>query len=569
MASNSVLGNGEMANGCATPQNGLIGHSTPANHLGTLDETLHHMNMLIKENSDLKESLKHTNMSMKERFENLALWKEKQKEDREFLEKNVQEARERVSSLTKLNEELRKKLQAFEDAGTDKILFQDLHLEIEQLKTMINRLKAEKSDLVAMNSELQLKLGNQSPENSFVEIRIAEGEKNPVNNAPNDSLLFRNKYSEDTNTTLDSEELTVCQLLQSLRSESQKVEKLHLQLQAADEKLRAAEERVTEIEIKKGAAVEDETQTEVLITEIATQTIETCRGADKKDEMTSYEVDNLKSQVKSLFEELQQTQSNMDEAEKMKKTLQEKCLSLEQNLSTLQVQLGDKQQILHENEKLKLQLDSLQSVNKMGQAKTEEDKRKLAQLQEAYKKLFEDYNESKKMVEGMKARQEEGNELFARLHNAEEALAAKQLKIDEMQQHIFKQEQELETVSVFKAQAEVYSSDFYAERAAREKIHEEKERLAFQVEFLKKQNAKFQEDLEQFGRLSLNDMKERHVPRGASPPNNVQQMNARGARAPDNRDWQQVTIPEHACPKCNEVLPDIDSLQIHVMDCII
>ncbi|XP_051787274.1 optineurin isoform X3 [Erpetoichthys calabaricus] len=514
MASNSVLGNGEMANGCATPQNGLIGHSTPANHLGTLDETLHHMNMLIKENSDLKESLKQTNMSMKERFENLALWKEKQKEDREYLEKNVQEARERVSSLTKHNEELRKKLQAFEDAGTDKILFQDLHLEIEQLKTMINRLKAEKSDLVAMNSELQLKLGNQSPENSFVEIRIAEGEKNPVNNAPNDSLLFsRNKYSEDTNTTLDSEELTVCQLLQSLRSESQKVEKLHLQLQAA-------KERLTEIEIKKGAAVEDETQTEVLITEIATQTIETCRGADKKDEMTSYEVDNLKSQVKSLFEELQQTQSKVDEAEKMKKTLQEK--------------------------------------------------RKLAQLQEAYKKLFEDYNENKKMVEGMKARQEEENELVARICNAEEALAAKQLKIDEMKQHIFKQEQELETVSVFKAQAEVYSSDFYAERAAREKIHEEKERLATQVEFLKKQNAKLQEDLEQFGRLSLNDMKERHVPRGASPPSNAQQMNPRGARAPENRDWQQqVTIPEHACPKCNEVLPDIDSLQIHVMDCII
>uniref|UniRef100_A0A8C4SBA4 Optineurin n=1 Tax=Erpetoichthys calabaricus TaxID=27687 RepID=A0A8C4SBA4_ERPCA len=563
MASNSVLGNGEMANGCATPQNGLIGHSTPANHLGALDETLHHMNMLIKENSDLKESLKQTNMSMKERFENLALWKEKQKEDREYLEKNVQEARERVSSLTKHNEELRKKLQAFEDAGTNKILFQDLHLEIEQLKTMINRLKAEKSDLVAMNSELQLKLGNQSPENSFVEIRIAEGEKNPVNNAPNDSLLFRNKYSEDTNTTLDSEELTVCQLLQSLRSESQKVEKLHLQLQAA-------KERLTEIEIKKGAAVEDETQTEVLITEIATQTIETCRGADKKDEMTSYEVDNLKSQVKSLFEELQQTQSKVDEAEKMKKTLQEKCLSLEQNLSTLQVQLGDKQQILHENEKLKLQLDSLQSINKMGQTKTEEDKRKLAQLQEAYKKLFEDYNENKKMVEGMKARQEEENELVARICNAEEALAAKQLKIDEMKQHIFKQEQELETVSVFKAQAEVYSSDFYAERAAREKIHEEKERLATQVEFLKKQNAKLQEDLEQFGRLSLNDMKERHVPRGASPPSNAQQMNPRGARAPENRDWQQqVTIPEHACPKCNEVLPDIDSLQIHVMDCII
>lgn len=35
-------------------------------------------------------------------------------------------------------------------------------------------------------------------------------------------------------------------------------------------------------------------------------------------------------------------------------------------------------------------------------------------------------------------------------------------------------------------------------------------------------------------------------------------------------DWQQqVNIPEHACPKCGEVLPDLDSLQIHIMDCII
>ncbi len=34
-------------------------------------------------------------------------------------------------------------------------------------------------------------------------------------------------------------------------------------------------------------------------------------------------------------------------------------------------------------------------------------------------------------------------------------------------------------------------------------------------------------------------------------------------------DWQQQNIPEHACPKCGEVLPDLDSLQIHIMDCII
>ena len=38
----------------------------------------------------------------------------------------------------------------------------------------------------------------------------------------------------------------------------------------------------------------------------------------------------------------------------------------------------------------------------------------------------------------------------------------------------------------------------------------------------------------------------------------------------DGRDWQQqVNIPEHVCPKCNINLPDLDSLQIHIMDCII
>lgn len=50
--------------------------------------------------------------------------------------------------------------------------------------------------------------------------------------------------------------------------------------------------------------------------------------------------------------------------------------------------------------------------------------------------------------------------------------------------------------------AEVYSSDFYAERAAREKIHEEKERLATQLDFLMKQNSQLQEEVETIGRYS-------------------------------------------------------------------
>ncbi|KAM3842161.1 optineurin-like, partial [Diretmus argenteus] len=63
---------------------------------------------------------------------------------------------------------------------------------------------------------------------------------------------------------------------------------------------------------------------------------------------------------------------------------------------------------------------------------------------------------------------------------------------------------------------------------------------------------------------SLNEMQRRHVSRGCNPHGGA------GAQGGDGQDWQQQgNIPEHACPKCNEILPDLDSLQIHIMDCII
>lgn len=52
-------------------------------------------------------------------------------------------------------------------------------------------------------------------------------------------------------------------------------------------------------------------------------------------------------------------------------------------------------------------------------------------------------------------------------------------------------------------QAEVYSSDFYAERAAREKLHEERERLAAQLEYVKKQNNHLQEEMDSLGRYRI------------------------------------------------------------------
>ncbi|XP_022527531.2 optineurin [Astyanax mexicanus] len=551
MASGSPMVNGDLS----SPRGS---HSAATSHV---EETLQQMNILIKENRELKEALKQTNLSMKERFEGLTVWKEKQKEERSFLESRLEEARQRVHALDSENELLKKRVQELEShtgAGEGE---GDMQAQLELLKGQIVRLQAEKCDLVAMNSELQLKMGQGSPEDSFIEIRIAEGEMNVTKDLPvaeKDPFSSSTAKSDMAASRLDSEEQTVSQLLQSLRQETQQKEQLQIQLQAAMK-------RIAELELKL-PITESETQTSLPCSTAAAADAQSKNLQEDKDKSAS-EVENMKTQMMNLFKELQQAQSKLDEAENMKRNLQDRCKDQEQDLGTLRTQLGERQQMQAENDRLKVQLESMQSANKLEQRKAQDERNNLAQLKDAYTKLFEDYNELKednKKKEGCVSRDEYAD-LQARLAAAEQALADKQERIDVMKQEIFQKEKELETISVFQAQAEVYSSDFYAERAAREKIHEEKERLAAQLEFVKKQNTQLQEEMDSLGRQSMSEMQRRHVSRGASPGGSSPHQLQSG-----RVDWQQqVNIPEHACPKCQEVLPDLDSLQIHIMDCII
>ncbi|KAI3366922.1 hypothetical protein L3Q82_009565 [Scortum barcoo] len=516
---------------------------------GTLEETLQQMNILIQENRDLKEALRQTNLTMKERFEGLSAWREKQQKERDFLESRLEEARSRMEVLTLQNQELSKRLGETGGAlGGLLVASSSQNTEVDALRAQVARLQAEKNDLVALNSELQLKAEQDSHDDSFIEvIRVSDGGVDGVNDVCGTERSRRPDLSM-TASRLDSEEVTVSQLLQSLRNETQRAERLQAELLAFAARIRELEERKSNIEE-------------------STQTIQTETKEDSgKEEKAASEVENLKSQMMTLFRDLQQAQSKLDEAEGMKKNLQDRCREVEQDVVTLKAQLVEKQAIQSENDRLKLQLDSLQAQSQLEQRKAGEDSHNLAQLKDAYTKLFEDYNElkeEKKKRESQLVQKEVVDQLQERLTAAEQALAAKQDKIDLMKQEIFQKEKELETISVFQAQAEVYSSDFYAERAAREKLHEERERLATQLEYVKKQNTHLQEEMESLGRRSLNEMQRRHVSMGGN------QLGAGASLVGRGTDWQhQGNIPEHACPKCNEILPDLDSLQIHIMDCI-
>ncbi|XP_059953714.1 optineurin isoform X2 [Mesoplodon densirostris] len=531
----------------------------------TPHELLQQMRELLIENHQLKEAMKLNNQAMKGRFEELSAWTEKQKEERLFFETQSKEAKERLTALSLENEKLKQELRKLKGKTerSFEVLKAEAEQEVEQLKTQVARLQAEKVDLLGIVSELQLKLNSGGPsEDSFVEIRMAEGEADvatkeikPSPGPTRTDSIDTSKSAEGARNYLEFEELTVSQLLLCLREGNQKVERLELAL-------KEAKERISDFEKKAKDRCEIETQTE--------GRTEQEKEEEKGTETVGSEVETLNLQVTTLFKELQEAHTKLSEAELMKKRLQEKCQALERKNSATPSELNEKQELVYNNRKLELQVESMRSEIKMEQAKTEDEKSKLATLQLTHNRLLQEYNNALKTTEELKRRESEKvdkvvlQELSGKLELAEKALASKQLQMDEMKQTIAKQEKDLETMAVLRAQMEVYCSDFHAERAAREKIHEEKEQLALQLAILLKDNNAFGDE----GRQSLMEMQSRH---GAIASDADQQayLVQRGA---EDRNWmqqQQQNIPIHSCPKCGEVLPDIDTLLIHVTDCII
>lgn len=558
---------------CETPGNGPPSLVHPSLDTFTPEELVQQMKELLLENHQLKEAIKLNNQVMKGRFEELSAWTEKQKEERQLFETQSKEAKKHLMALSQENEKLKEELgklreiseRLFEGSiGDSRLPRADLEQEVEQLKIQVMRLQAEKADLLGIVSELQLKLNaSGSSEDSFVEIRMAEEEaegavkgikNNPVPSRPDYVNMTRS--IEDARTCVEFEELTVSQLLLCLREGNQKVERLEFAL-------REAKERISEFERKANNRSEIETQTE--------ESREEEGEEDKDPESVGSEVEILNIRVTSLFKELQEAHTKLSEAELMKKRLQEKCQALERKNSATPSELTEKQELVYNNKKLELQVESMRAEIKMEQAKTEDEKSRLATLQSTHNKLLQEHNNALKTIEELTKKQAEKvdkmllQELHEKLELAERALASKQLQMDEMKQTIAKQEEALETMAVLRAQMEVYCSDFHAERAAREKIHEEKEQLALQLAILLKENNDFEDG---GSRQSLMEMQSRH---GARTSDSDQQayLLQRGAEDMSWRHEQPPSLPIHSCPKCGEVLPDIDTLQIHVMDCII
>ncbi|KAM5172149.1 optineurin isoform 1-T3 [Mantella aurantiaca] len=499
-------------------------------------EMLQQIKQLLEENNILKETMKQKSQEMKERLEELLKREEQGRGD-----PAPPEFKQRVLELSKENELLKNEIQLLKEKplqrpGEDEGL--------KQLKALISRLQAEKADLLGIISELQVKLSSCASEDSFVEIRIAgkdtEAEvkesKSEDGASHPEMITYRTTSSNEDGCGNESEELAVSRLLRSLREETEKGDRLQRELASANEKL-------SNLEKKSSDYIHKETETD--------PTLEESDKDRQAAELMSGEVENLKRKVEALNNELYEANEKLNEAQLVKNKLQDRCLSLDKKLADNQFDLDERQKLLCSVQTLDLQVESLKSEMRMEQSKNEEQKRLMAALQESLDKQKLDF-ELLKQAEADKVPKVQMTNLLGKMEACEEALAKKQQEVDELKEEISKYREDTETIALLRAQVDVYFSDFHAEREARQNIHQEKEDLATQLALILEENESLK------GRQSIEQLQRRHAPSSDGP-----HLASRGA---ENFDQQGPNV--HMCPKCQMIVPDMDTLQIHVMECI-
>ncbi|XP_056429308.1 optineurin isoform X3 [Hyla sarda] len=502
-------------------------------------DMLEQIKQLLVENNKLKETMKEKNQEMKERLEEL-LKREKLREEQGQSDPGYIEAKQRLCELSSENLLLRKEIQQLKQTSEEE--------DIKHLKAQLVRLHAEKADLLGIISELQVKLSSCTSEDSFVEIQIAEKDigaelkEDKQNDAESNHniISYRTRCSNNEDHAMESEELAVSKLLRSLREETEKVEQLQKELASANERLLQLEKKSLDLSDK--------------VTE--TEPVEE-KNKEEFAEQLTLEVDTLKQKIETLNKELYETSEKLNEAQLLKIKLQDRCTLLDKKLSDNQVDLNERQKLLYSVHKLELQVESLQSEMKMEWSKREEQQKLIFELEEALNKQRGDY-ELLKEAESEKVPQMLLLEVQKKLDSCENALAKKQLEIDEMKEVAAKYQADSETIDVLRAQIDIYSCDFHAEREARQNLHQEKEQLATRLAYILKENERLRDER---GRQSIEQLQRRHVRSadGSDSPTLV----SRGAE-----HMEQSSLTVHTCPKCQLTVPDMDTLQIHVMDCI-
>ncbi|XP_033028701.1 NF-kappa-B essential modulator isoform X4 [Lacerta agilis] len=504
----------------------------------------------LAENRDLKEAIRQSNHMLRERYKEFLQFQASHKEEKEFLMLKFQEARLVVEKLhlerTGLKKQLEQAVQELEQLKEQLVpempqqKKERLEEDLKELQEANQVLQKDKLALQAEICALQQAVKGTSPtEKPAVKIKEnGVAEEQPVELESLQGSGARNSSGQD-----QAEEL--CKRLKEVEDESS----------ALRQQLASAREELVHL-----AAWERETQQQL-------QTL------SKQLEQAGEDKASVKAQVTSLLGELQESQSRLETCTQEKKELEERVRAAGERLQHLEKEAEARtKQHSVQVDQLRLQVQNLESALRVERQSATEEKRKLAQLQVAYHQLFQEYDshikaslENEKWSQGLDVR---AAELSEQLQQAEEALVAKQELIDKLKEEAEQHKAIMETVPVLKAQADIYKTDFLAERHAREKLHEQREALLEQVAQLQRDYEKLQAESEGVRRSLMEEMRNRHSEMRPQPQSGFLRGPAPfHPQLPRRQSLAEEPI-EFSCPKCQYRAPDMDTLQIHVMDCI-
>ncbi|CAG5117340.1 unnamed protein product, partial [Candidula unifasciata] len=344
------------------------------------------------------------------------------------------------------------------------------------------------------------------------------------------------------------------------------------------------------------------------------------------------DVSILRSQVLSLIREVDETQNKLSAAKAALHHKDNRIMELEHINQTLRKENDDH---IQEALILKQHLRTQISQQQKSQQENSYIKSQYEQLQYSFSALVTDYKELQETFETYrlqmerqppskvrKETMEEINRLTAQVIAADEAIAHKDEQLAKV-----KNEKD-ENIQLLQFQADLYRTDFNAEREARNTLAEEKNKLM-------EENAKLLQDLhnlqdkylavtrelENYNQRQINDM-QRRFQAGAAQNYEMPQLLRttpplaqdyrhqmpdqrpdtwhqsqdywRGAQMHHPQDYREPTsaaypsqgrvaaqltpgrqnddelpsFQDYECPSCAARFPDVDSLQLHVPDCI-
>uniref|UniRef100_A0A3B4ULM1 NF-kappa-B essential modulator n=1 Tax=Seriola dumerili TaxID=41447 RepID=A0A3B4ULM1_SERDU len=526
---------------------------------------------LLGDNQQLREALRRSNLALRQRCEEMEGWQRRTREEREFLSSRFQEARALVERLAQENHSLQSLVSGPTSSSNhccSSSQTEDLQGRparngpLEGPQTLDQR---EKKRVEETDQHTQTTPPRSLPvegANEFLQLLKSHKEKLEEGMR---ELRRKNEELERDRDEGEKERERMRRCIDQLRAKLAQAQVSNVteenvphrsEAQHSSDWYRELEEKLDYLQ--KSSAQRD--RTEALL-----------KQKDKDCAQLAKDCEALKAQATSLLGELNERQSCLEKSEHERKMLEEKLCSKLKALQVAERELEQQRKQHHvAMDKLLLQTQSLEQALKTERHVVTEEKKKLTQLQHAYTCLFRDYDSKLKS---------EGGDLCSRLEEAERALALKQDLIDKLKEEVEQQKGSLETVPVLAAQAEIYKADFLAEREAREKLNQKKEELQDQLNQAQAEIERLKQDAA--SRARMEQMKMRHMedfpPRAPliPPPQAFNTV----PPAPSFRNQGLVPVgdqgaagaeelPDLCCPKCQYQAPDMDTLQIHVMDCI-